>query len=196
MRSLGTARANGCRRWAGREASVLGLCDWERGRGSRAGQGGVCAARKCTRMPPLSVSSGGAGPGAPARPPTHPPVAPAWSFRPRALPPGWGRLLLPLTEEARPNAPPGLPMTGRGVRPAGAEPAGREAAGVPEGGGPVGAAGAPRPSAGSPGGVAGRAGAGPGLGGGGPGGGGGSRGWGLWALGGCDAVSPTRLASG
>lgn len=152
MRSLGAARANGCRRWAGREASVLGLCDWERGRGSRAGQGGVCAARKCTRMPPLSVSSGGAGPGAPARPPTHPPVAPAWSFRPRALPPGWGRLLLPLTEEARPNAPPGLPMTGRGVRPAGAEPAGREAAGVPEGGGPVGAAGAPRPSAGSPGG--------------------------------------------
>lgn len=36
-----------------------GLCDWERGSGSRAGQGRVCAARKCTRMPALSVSSGG-----------------------------------------------------------------------------------------------------------------------------------------
>lgn len=87
VRPLGAARANGCGRWAGREVSVLGLRDWERGSGSRAGPGGVCAARKCTRMPPLSVSSGGAGPGwaARCRLPAHwrPPPPPAWPLRHR-----------------------------------------------------------------------------------------------------------------
>lgn len=88
-----------------------------------------------------------------ALPPAHRqhPAPPAWSFRRRELPPGWGRILLPLTEEARPNASLGLLVTGEGIRPAGAERAGREAVCVPGGGDPVRTAGAPRPLAGCPG---------------------------------------------
>lgn len=114
VRPLRAARANGCRRWAGREVSVLGLCDWERGRGSRAGQGSASAARKCTRMPPLSVSSGGAGPRAHACSPAAP-GATGLVFPPASAAAPWGQLLLPLTEGARPNAPPGLSVTGEAV---------------------------------------------------------------------------------
>lgn len=110
--------------------------DWEQGR-SRAGS--VCsAARKCTRMPPLSVSS--AVPGPAARP----------AARPKE-PPGCGWLLLLLTREAWPNAPPGLPMPGKGSGPRVRD---RRGAGrcvrVPGGGAPAGRAGAPPPSAPTP----------------------------------------------
>lgn len=99
------ARTNGRGRWAGRRCPCPGS---GLGAGQEPGRAGsVCsAARKCTRMPPLSVSSAGARPG---------PAVPT-AARPKE-PLGSGRLLLPLTREARPNAPPGLPMPGKGSGP-------------------------------------------------------------------------------
>lgn len=97
------ALTNGRGQWAGRGCPCPGS-------GLGAGQepgwaGSVCsAARKCTRMPPLSVSSAGAGPAA------HSAAQPK-------EPLGWGRLLLPLTREAWPNAPAGLLMLGKGSGP-------------------------------------------------------------------------------
>lgn len=148
------------------------------GSGLGAGQepgraGSVCsAARKCTRMPPLSVSSAGAGPGPAARP----------AARPKE-PPVWGWLLLPLTREAWPSAPPRLPMPGKGSGPRVRDRRGAGRCVRAWRCGSRGSAGAPRFSARSPGGR-GRSGRGQ------------QHRRGSGALGGCDAVCPSQLVSG
>lgn len=136
------ARANGRGRWAGRGCPCPGS---GLGAGQESGRAGsVCsAARKCTRMPPLSVSSAATGPG--------PGPAALLAVRPKE-PPGWRRLLLPLSREAWPSAPPGLPMPGRGSGPRVRDRRGAGRCVRAWWWGPHGSEGAPRPSASSPGG--------------------------------------------